>query len=506
MNPTQYGRIGECEMEIPGPFCLVIFGASGDLAKRKIFPSLFRLKKEGLLPDKYFIVGCARGESKKSEFRRTLLDAVKATIPGDFDDHVWSDFQEHLFYTKIDYNLPDSYRALRKKIVDLEKKYDTGGNRIFYLAIPPEVYESVTDKIGSVGLSKEKPGYNHIVVEKPIGWDLDSARRLNVVLGRYFKENQIYRMDHYLAKETVQNVLVFRFANSIFEPLWNRRYIDHVQITVSESLGIEHRAGYYERAGVIRDMFQNHIFQLLSLTAMEPPAVFEAERVRDEKAKVLRSVRPLPADNVGDFVVLGQYGPGKAGDGAVAGYRQEEGVAPESVTPTFAAMKVYIDNWRWHGVPFYLRSGKRLAKRKAEISVHYRPVPHLMFSRTIKEAIEPNTLVLKVQPDEGMGLLIQVKTQGSRICLSPVTMDFAYPKIFSMNDYERVLLDCMQGDQMLFVREDGVELTWSLLAPVLERLQPRIKPDEFPNYAAGSEGPEAADDLIARDGRSWIPL
>lgn len=503
---SRYKTVGNCDMEIPGPFSLIIFGASGDLSKRKIFPSLYRLKKEKLLPENFFIIGTARSESKNGDFRETLRDAVKQAFPDDFDDEIWAGFQEHVYYEQMDYMVVDSYRSLRKKIVYHEKKYDTGGNRIFYLAIPPEAYENVTDHIGSVGLAKEKPGYNHIVVEKPIGSDLLSARRLNSVLGRYFREDQIYRMDHYLAKDTVQNILVFRFANSIFEPLWNRRYIDHVQITVSESIGVEHRAGYYEKSGVIRDMFQNHILQLLCLTAMEPPAVFESERVRDEKAKVLRSVRPLPLENIGDVAVLGQYGPGKVGGRDVIGYRSEPGVAPDSVTPTYAAIKVYIDNWRWNGVPFYLRSGKRLAQRKAEISVHYKPVPHLMFSRAIKEAIEPNTLLMRVQPDEGISLLMQSKLQGSRICLDPVTMDFSYPKVLSMNDYERVLLDCMQGDQMLFVREDGVELAWSLVAPLLEKLEPSIRPGEIPIYPAGSDGPEQADAVINKNGRSWMPV
>lgn len=502
---TQYGKIGGCEMEIPGPFGLIVFGASGDLSRRKIFPSLFRLYREELLPKNFFILGSARAEMKNSAFRNMARDAVEGSAT-DFDSRLWADFEGHIYYMKMEYDRPDSYRSLRRKIIRREQKHDTGGNRIFYLAIPPEVYETVITSVGSVGLSRELPGYNHIVIEKPIGWDLDSAKRLNSVLGKYFREDQIYRMDHYLAKETVQNILVFRFANSLFEPLWNRRYIDHVQITVSETLGVEHRAGYYEKAGVIRDMFQNHILQLLSLTAMEAPAVFEAERVRDEKAKVLRSARPIPLDRIDDFVVPGQYGAGAIDGTDVVSYREEPGVSRDSLVPTYAAMKIYIDNWRWHGVPFYLRSGKRLSHRKAEISVHYRPVPHLMFAQTIAGAIEPNTLVLKLQPEEGISLSIQVKTQGSRICLSPVAMDFSYPKLFSMNDYERILLDCMQGDQMLFVREDEVELTWSLLSPLIQKIEATSKKDEFPNYPAGSKGPEAADLLIRKDGRTWIPL
>lgn len=502
----KYRVAGECEIEMPGPFCLVVFGASGDLSKRKIFPSLYRLNTDGFLPENFFILGAARAEMDDNGFRQLMYDSVKTFLPAECEAGAWADFAEHIYFARGDYDLSVSYALLREKIISLEKKHRTGSNRIFYLAIPPAAYEGVTTNIASQGFSREDEGYSHIVIEKPIGRDLDSARDLNALLSRYFSENQIYRMDHYLAKETVQNILMFRFANSIFEPLWNRRYIDHIQITVSETLGIEHRAGYYDKAGVLRDMFQNHISQLLSLTAMEPPSAFEAERVRDEKVKVFRSVRPFSPANVNDLVVLGQYGAGRINGEDLPPYRDEPGVPSGSITPTFAAMKVFVDNWRWNGVPFYLRSGKRLSKKKAEISVHYKHVPHLMFSPFIEGRIEPNTLVLKVQPDEGISLLIQAKTQGSRVCLSPVKMDFAYPKVISLSDYERVLLDCMQGDQMLFVREDWVEQTWSLLAPVLEKADSAAGAAKFPNYAAGSAGPAEADILMRRDGRSWMPI
>ncbi|HAK59208.1 MAG TPA: glucose-6-phosphate dehydrogenase, partial [Nitrospiraceae bacterium] len=347
---------------------------------------------------------------------------------------------------------------------------------------------------------------SRIVVEKPFGRDLVTATDLDNTLHSYFQEDQIFRIDHYLAKETVQNILMFRFANALFEPLWNERYINHVQITASETLGVEHRAGYYEKSGVIRDMFQNHIFQLLAITAMEPPARFEAERVREEKVKVFRSVRPVPLDKLDEYIAVGQYGTGTLQGGPVAPYREEPGVSPHSGTPTFAAMKVFIDNWRWKGVPFYLRSGKRLAKRKTEISVHFRSVPHSMFPATVGGPIDPNVLVFTVQPDEGMSLTLQTKLPGSKVCLGPVAMDYSYPRGVHLDAYEWVLLDCMIGDQMLFTRQDGVEQTWSLLTPVIERLESPAERGDIAFYDSGSQGPENAARLIGRDGHAWRPL
>ena len=503
MGEKRYETVNSCIIEIPDPFCLTVFGASGDLAQRKIIPALYRLDRDKLFPENFVILGTARTEMDDSAFRDLMHDAVKKAFPEDVDKSSWKKFSQRLYYEQIDYEQSGSFKRLRKKIISLEKKHETRGNRIFYLAVPPLVYEPVISNIGSSGLSQSDKGYTHIVIEKPIGRDLESARKLNTVLQSAFNEKQIYRMDHYLAKETVQNILMFRFANSIFEPLWNSRYIDHIQITVAETLGVEHRAGYYEKAGVLRDMFQNHIFQLLALTAMEPPSVFESERVRDEKAKVFRSIRPFPLDRIDDAVVIGQYGAGNIKGEKVPRYRDEPGVSSDSVTPTFAAVKVLIDNWRWNGVPFYLRSGKRLSVKKAEISIHFRPAPHLMFARELEESIEPNSLVMRIQPDEGISLHFQAKTPGARICMGPVLMDFAYQKVFSLNAYERVLLDCMQGDQMLFVRSDGVEETWSLLSPLIEKLEAENYPKNFPNYEAGSSGPDNAAELLSKDGRSW---
>jgi len=506
MTEPAYVTYDSCSIEIPRPFLLVIFGASGDLSRKKLFPALYRLNRDGLLPPNFCIFGTARTAVDQGAFRELMRSAVESSFGKDFDARAWEAFAERLYYHAGEYDSPASYTGMRERIRELEKAHDTGGNRIFYLAIPPTVYEVVVSNLGSSGLSREEGAFTHIAIEKPIGSDLASAQKLNTVLRASFLERQIYRMDHYLAKETVQNILMFRFANAIFEPLWNRRYIDHVQITVSETIGIENRAGYYEKAGVLRDMFQNHIFQLLSLTAMEPPSVFESERVRDEKAKVFRSVRPFSLDSLQDSLVLGQYAEGVVNGKKAAAYRDEPGVSPDSMTPTYAAMKLYIDNWRWNGVPFYLRSGKRLAKKKAEISIHYRSVPHLMFSRAMEEDIEPNTLVIRIQPDEGIDITFQAKNPGTKLCLSPVVMDFSYKRAFSLSDYERILLDCMQGDQMLFVRDDGVEQTWSLLTPVLEHIASGSFPLAFPNYASGSEGPQESADLLARDGRTWRPL
>ncbi len=506
VRAAHYHITGACEIEIPEPSCLVIFGASGDLSKRKIFPALYQLRKTGLLPEDFFVIGAARTEMNDQGFRQLMEESVKRALPGDFDEKVWAAFARGIYYAILDYALREAYSVLREKIVTLEERHTTQGNRIFYLAVPPTAYEEIATNLGNAGLAEESPGYSHVVIEKPFGRDLDSARQLNNALSKSFREHQIYRMDHYLAKETVQNILMFRFANSIFEPLWNRRYVDHVQITVAETLGVEHRAGYYEEAGVIRDMFQNHIFQLLALTAMEPPAAFDTERVRDERAKLFHSVRPFPSDPTGGWFVAGQYAEGSIDGRQVHAYRQEPEVAADSRTPTFAAMKILIDNWRWNGVPFYLRSGKRLSRSKAEISIHYRPVPHLMFAQTIGGPIEPNTLVLRVQPDEGIGLMFQAKVPGSRVCMMPVVMNFSYEKGFALEAYERVLLDCMQGDQMLFLREDTVMTTWALLTPLLERIEADGSDVPLAMYTAGSSGPADATAMIERDGRAWSVL
>ena len=502
-----YRLIESCEIEVPGPAALVIFGATGDLAKRMLFPALYRLFRSGMLQERFCIVGTGRQQLTAEEFRAVMREAVGAALSGTVDEGRWKQFAERIYYLSFDYGSQTAYAGLlREQLPTFEDRHETAGNRIFYLAIPPSVFETVVGNLAAAGLNREERGCSHLVIEKPFGRDLDSARKLNHAVHAHFREHQLYRIDHYLAKETVQNLLMFRFANAIFEPLWNERFVDHVQITAAEKIGIERRAGYYEEAGVLRDMFQNHVLQLLCLTAMEPPALFIADRVQDEKAKVLRSLRRAGLDAMGNWLVLGQYGAGASGKQAVPGYRQEEGVAGDSMTPTFAAMKVYVDNWRWHGVPFYLRSGKRLAEKNTEIAVHFKRVPHSMFPDSVGGPIEANTIVLNLQPEEGMRLTFQTKQPGSKVCLNPVEMKYNYPRGVLLDAYEWVLMDCMLGDHMLFMREDSVELAWSVLTPVLEQIETgAVRPPLHP-YAAGSDGPAAAAELLARDGRSWRPL
>ncbi len=503
----EYRRMEICEIEVPRPVGLIIFGATGDLSKRKLFPSLYRLSRSRILAEEFFILGTGRGDMTANAFRDLIRRAVSDALGKDFDETEWEGFASRLYYSAFEYADPEAYRrSLRDALPELEQRYHTLGNRIFYLAVPPTTFETVVQNLAAAGLNREEQGCSHLVIEKPFGRDLDSARKLNRAVHAHFRENQIFRIDHYLAKETVQNLLMFRFANAIFEPLWNERFIDHVQITAAETLGIERRAGYYEESGVVRDMFQNHVLQLLCLTAMEPPALFLADRVQDEKAKVLRSLRHLPLDDLDRSLVLGQYEAGTVDGKRVSAYRDEDGVAAGSRTPTFAAMKVFIDNWRWQGVPFYLRSGKRLAAKNTEIAVHFKRVPHSMFPDSVGGPIEANTIVLNIQPEEGMSLTFQTKRPGTKVCLNPVEMKYDYPRGVLLDAYEWVLMDCMLGDHMLFMREDSVELAWSVLTPVLDRIESGAGPIALHPYPAGSVGPSAAGELPTRDGRVWRPL
>jgi glucose-6-phosphate 1-dehydrogenase len=488
---------GACEFVTPGslsPCTLVIFGASGDLTARKLIPAFYSLYLTNSLPEPFAVVGCSRTGYSHEEFRERLKQAIVGE--GKIDLGRWEGFAQKLFYQPVIYDSEQSCQALAAYLHGLDQEQNTGGNRIFYLAVPPTLYPVIAKKIGEVGLAREGKdgnGWARIVVEKPFGRDLQTALDLDKVLHKSFRENQIFRIDHYLAKETVQNILMFRFANTIFEPIWNRNYIDYVGILAAERLGVENRAGYYEQAGVLRDMFQNHMVQLLALTAMEPPSLFEDDRVRDEKAKVGRSVKPLARENLVDNLVLGQYKAGLIDGRSVPGYREEKGVNPKSITPTFAMMRMFIDNWRWQGVPFYLASGKRLARKETKIVVKFKNVPHSMFREVLDEKITANRLVLGIHPEEEITLTFQTKVPGAKSCLRPVTMDFKYYQGFKgspLDAYAKVLLDVILGDHMLFWRQDGVALSWSYLTPILHECETCANPEaRLHPYEAGSNGP-----------------
>jgi glucose-6-phosphate 1-dehydrogenase len=481
-------------VEHSDPCTIVIVGATGDLTARKLLPAIFNLYMNDGLPALFQIVGCGRTKMSGRQFKEKMKNALIATNL--MDQTKWHSFAAALSYRSVDYGDLTSFINLAEFLKNLDQKHNTQGNKIFYLALPPSLYKPVAQMLGQAGLSEERKngnGWSRLVIEKPFGRDLKTAVELNQSIQRYFKEHQIFRIDHYLAKETVQNVLMFRFANAIFEPIWNRRYIDHVNILASETLGIEHRAGYYEEAGVIRDMFQNHMMQLLALTAMEAPSQFETGSVRDEKVKVFRSLRPFPVEKLHEHIVLGQYGPGKINAKPVPGFREEPGISPDSLTPTFAKMKVFIDNWRWQGVPFFLTSGKRLAKKTTKIVIQFKEIPHSMFRQTLGESIDANQLTLGIYPDEKVTLTFQTKNPGARVCLRSATLDFSYHQNYTgpiLDAYEKVLIDCMLGDQMLFWRQDGIERCWSFLTPILNECETCNNQSEMLQfYESGSWGP-----------------
>ena len=508
-DPHSYAIGGLSQGKRPHAAVVVIFGASGDLTKRKLIPALYNLALEKRLPERFAVVGYARSDMSHEVFREKMREAVgEFSRNGLKDESVWEQFAANLYYVSGDYEEPRGYRNL-KEFVD---HFDRGSRvlpvRVLYLAIPPDLYAPVIQTISAVGLAtKEADGEPRVrvVFEKPFGTDLETARELNRRVHEVLDEKQVYRIDHYLGKETVQNIMVFRFANSVFEPIWNRRYVDHVQITAAETVGVENRGGYYDQAGVVRDMVQNHLLQLLCLTAMEPPVGFSADAVRDEKMKLLRGVRPLPSEEVFRSAVRGQYGRDRINGKEVPGYREEPGVAKDSPTETFAAIKFLIDNWRWQGVPFYLRSGKRLAKRVTEIAIQFKPPPLLMFRACAVDEVNPNVLVMRIQPDEGISLTFEVKPPGPDICVSPLGLDFKYEQAFGSSPpeaYETLLEDCIEGDSTLFTRHDWVELAWYLVDPIIKSWS-RTKPIHFPNYEARSWGPKEADEFIQRDGRRW---
>ena len=490
--------------------CVVtIFGASGDLTKRKLIPALYNLALENRLPERFAVVGYARSEMSHDSFREKMRAAVgEFSRTGLKDETVWQKFAATLYYVRGGYEEAGGYQSLKEFIDGFDRGSRVPPARVFYLATPPDLYGTVIQQISLMGLApKESDGEprTRVIIEKPFGTDLQTARELNHRVHEALDENQVYRIDHYLGKETVQNIMVLRFANAVFEPVWNRRYVDHVQITAAESVGVENRGGYYEEAGIVRDMFQNHLLQLLCLTALEPPVGFTADAVRDEKGKLLKSVRPVASEEVASVAVRGQYGAGKIDGQEVVGYRQEPGVAKNSNTVTYAAIKLFIDNWRWEGVPFYLRSGKRLAKRVSEVAIQFKRPPLLLFKSHAVESVNPNVLVLRIQPDEGVSLTFEVKPPGPDMVVSPLSLDFNYQQAFngsSPEAYETLLEDCIEGDSTLFTRHDWVEAAWSLMDPIIQ-VWNLSKPRNFPNYDAGSWGPQEADEFIERDGRRW---
>ncbi len=490
----------------PDPTVIVIFGAGGDLTWRKLVPALFNLFLDKHLPEHFAVIGVELKPLSDEEFRERLRQGVdQFSRRGKVDEAAWEAFAPALTCIQADFADPGAYSKLRDRLAAQDKTWKTEANRIFYLATPPQVVGTIAHQLGEARLSDDR-NRARIVVEKPFGRDLASAQELDRTLTSVFAECQIYRIDHYLGKETVQNILAFRFANALFEPIWDRRYIDHVQITVAEQVGVEHRGGYYEHAGALRDMIQNHLTQILCLIAMEPPVAFEADEVRNKKVDVLHAVRPILREQVHQVAVRGQYGAGWIEGKHVPAYRVEPGVDPESPIETFAAVKVYVDNWRWQDVPFYLRTGKRLPFRASEVSIQFRPVPHQAFPFAASENWQPNRLVIQIQPQEGILLNFQAKRPGPAMRLARANMQFNYRESFKAappEAYETLLLDTMLGDATLFMRADQVEAAWSIITPILEVWE-AVSPADFPNYSAGTWGPEAAEVLIARDGRSWV--
>ena len=476
------------------PGILVIFGASGDLTRSKLLPAIYNLAGSGLLPESFAILGVARPAVGQDAYRARMRDQVKQAEGGPLEPGRWRTLEERLYYVSGEFDDPGLYQRITDALADIQQRHQVPANCLFYFATPPDLFAVVARHLAAAGLTQEDNGWRRVIIEKPFGYDLESARALNAELARGLRESQIYRIDHYLGKETVQNILAFRFANGIFEPVWNRRYVDHVQMTVAEEDGIGSRGAYYDKAGALRDIVQNHMFQLLTLVAMEPPVSFHAEDVRDEKVKVLHAVPPLTEEDVRRNVVGAQY----------EGYRQEKNVAPDSRTETCVAMKLFLDNWRWAGVPFYLRTGKRLPRRSTDISVHFKPAPFTLFRETPVERTNPNVLVLRIQPNECISLSFDAKAPGPLERLETVTMEFSYARHFKVEPttgYETLLFDAMSGDQTLFHRMDIVEAGWTVVQPIHDAWKKETSP--VPTYPPGTPGPPEADRLIQQDGRKW---
>ncbi len=505
-NPLREGLRGQ---RLPEPCAIVIFGASGDLVRRKLIPAFYDLAVDGLLPGNLSIIGLARRALDCDDFRANMRKGTQMFARNrPIDEKLWHNFSGRLDYLQGDFDEPKTYQLLRAYLEDLDRKFATGGNRLFYLATAPAYFPVILRQLGAAGLNRGfADGWARVVIEKPFGRDLTTAVALNHVAHMAFDENQLYRIDHYLGKETVQNIFVFRFANGIFEPLWNRRFIDHVQIAVAEEVGVEGRGSYYETAGALRDMIQNHMLQLLSLVAMEPPATLAPDAIRNEKVKALGALRRMPLEVVAQMAVRGQYGAGMHNGQAEPGYRAEQNIAVDSKTETYVALKLLLDNPRWAGVPFYLRSGKCLPKRVTEIAIQFRDAPLALFGETVA-GMDPNLLILRIQPDESISIKFSSKAPGQAINILPVKMEFNYNSAFGAETptaYERLLLDAMLGDATLFIRADEVEAAWNAVMPMIANWQ-TTDPEDFPNYAAGSWGPAAAEALMKRDGRAWRQL
>lgn len=496
------------QLKTPDPCVLVIFGATGDLTARKLVPALYNLARSGQLPAHFACVGFARRDKSHEDFRKEMFEAVSQfsrTKP--IDPNLWQSFSEQLFYHRSEFDNDSGYESLKVFLDQLDTKMGTRGNRVYYLSTQPSFFTSITEKLNHHGLIydvEDSRRWSRLIIEKPFGHDLSSAKQLQKDLTHHMDERQIYRIDHYLGKETVQNLLVFRFSNPIFESVWNSRHIDHVQITVSEDIGIGSRGRFFEEAGLLRDIIQNHMMQLLSLVAMEPPTSLKADAIRDEKMKVMESVRYFPVGDYDNAIVRGQYAPGYIQGEPVKGYRKEGNVDPNSSVETYVAMELYIDNWRWAGIPFFLRAGKRLPKRATEISITFKDAPGFLFEKQ-NNKIDSNILVIRIQPDEGISLKMNCKVPGLSSPIQPVKMDFRYSSYFGSappEAYERLICDCMSGDSTLFARADEVLASWRLFTPILEHWQ-ETAPSRFPNYPAGTWGPEEADRLIEKTGRKW---
>ena len=492
-------------MPSASPCALVIFGASGDLAKRKLIPAIYEMVREKLLPDQFVLVGYSRSAMTDQQYQAECRDAVeKFARTKPFDPQAWKKIEANIAYVQGDYGSAEDHRRLEQMLQKFDKEKGAEGNRLFYLSTPPNTFEPIIECLGKQKQDR-KGGWERIIIEKPFGRDGASAKSLNALLHNYFAEEQVFRIDHYLGKETVQNLMVMRFANAIFEPLWNYKYIDHVQITVSETLGVGSRGGYYDKSGALRDMVQNHMFQLMALVAMEPPAALDAVSIRDEKVKVFKSIRHIREEQSEQYTVRGQYGPGEAAGQKTAGYVREKDVPPDSRTETFAALKLYIDNWRWSGMPFYLRTGKFLPQKLSEICVRFRSPPLTLFQKQCDSAVYPNDLIIRVQPDEGMSWRLNAKVPGGAMNIKSVALDFFYQSAFNVEPpeaYERLIFDAIVGDQTLFIRGDEAEAAWSVIDPIERGWSRSQKGPDL--YAPGSWGPKRATDLIELDGRRWL--